>query len=465
MADRRREGGIATAWWPLVLFAIIGAALFATSAAYNGTFRNYVPVTLTSDRTGLVMEAGARVKLRGVNIGQVAAIDHGGEHATLRLQIDADQIRHIPANVGAKINVATVFGAKFVELVFPDNPSPRRLAAGSVLRSSNVTTEVNSVFENVVDLLDMVDPQKLNAVLSAVSDGVRGRGEQIGRATTALNEVLAALNTRSESMRRDWRSFTGFNSTYAAVAEDIVAILDAASTTSTTIVEHKTELDGLLLSAAGFSQAASDLVGHSKGSFVATANALEPTTRLLLEYTPEFTCTLQGADWFRENAQWAWGGNGRTIQLDIGLLLGNDPYIYPDNLPIVGAKGGPGGKPGCGSLPDPTKNFPVRQLVTNTGWGTGLDIRPNPGIGQYCYADYFRATRPVPLPPAIRQCLPGPAIGPQPAFGASTPPTGAPLDDPAGEPMVPGLPPAQVGEPERRDPESVTVPGESRGQP
>ena len=84
------------------------------------------------------------------------------------------------------------------------------------------------------------------------------------------------------------------------------------------------------------------------------------------------------------------------LQLDVALLLGNDPYAYPDNLPIVAAKGGPGGKPGCGSLPDATKNFPVRELVTNTGWGTGLDIRPNPGLGHPCWADYFPVTRAVP---------------------------------------------------------------------
>ena len=67
---------------------------------------------------------------------------------------------------------------------------------------------------------------------------------------------------------------------------------------------------------------------------------------------------------------------------DVAILFGNDQYQYPDNLPIVAAKGGPGGKPGCGSLPDATKKFPVRELVTNTGWGTGLDIRPNWGVGR-----------------------------------------------------------------------------------
>ena len=94
--------------------------------------------------------------------------------------------------------------------------------------------------------------------------------------------------------------------------------------------------------------------------------------------------------------------------------------MYPDNLPIVAAKGGPGGKPGCGSLPDVAKNFPVRQLITNTGWGTGVDVRPNPGIGHPCYANWLPVTRAVPEPPSIRQCLPGPAIGPVPVSRSAT---------------------------------------------
>lgn len=443
MTSRRKEQRIPTAWWPLVLVALIGGGIFATSAAYNGTFRPYVPVTLTSDRSGLVMESGASVKLRGVDVGRVAQINSGKGRVGLKLKLDPDQLQYIPANVGAKIDVTTAFGAKFVELVYPEHPSPQRLAAGAVLHSSNVTTEVNTVFENVVDLLKMVEPEKLNAVLTAVADGVRGRGQRIGEATTDLNEVLVALNAHSDTMRQDWRSLTSFNDTYAAAAEDIVSILNAGATTSATIVNHRTALDSLLLSAVGFSESGTNLLGVTRDSFTAAVNTLEPTTKLLLDYNPEYTCTLQGADWFLENGKSVWGGDGRTVQLDIGILLGNDPYVYPDNLPIVAAKGGPGGKPGCGSLPDPTKNFPVRQLVTNTGWGTGLDIRPNPGIGHPCWADYFPVTRGTPEPPSIRPCIPGAAVGPQPYLGLATPPYGAALYGPRGVPLWPGVRPAE----------------------
>ncbi len=67
-----------------------------------------------------------------------------------------------------------------------------------------------------------------------------------------------------------------------------------------------------------------------------------------MKYNPVYTCCLQGATWFLDNGGYYGRGaaDGRSIQLDVGLLLGNDPYAYPDNLPIVAAKGGPGGKPG-----------------------------------------------------------------------------------------------------------------------
>jgi phospholipid/cholesterol/gamma-HCH transport system substrate-binding protein len=434
---------IPTAWWTVILLVAIAVFLFVTTTAFAGTFRSYVPVTLTSDRAGLVLETNAKVMLRGVQVGRVSQIGDNNNKASLRLQIDPDQIRYIPANVGAQISATTAFGAKFVELVYPSNPSPKRLAAGAVLHSKNVSTEINTVFENVVDLLKMVDPVKLNAVLTAVAEGVRGKGQRMGEATTDLNQVLLALNARSDTIRQDWRSFKDFNDTYDAAAQDIVTILNAASTTSSTVVNHSAALDTLLLNTIGFATAGTNLLGTSRDNLVSSVNTLEPTTDLLLKYNPEYTCFLQGTKWYLDNGGYAaWGAaDGRTLQLDVALLGGNDPYVYPDNLPIVAAKGGPGGKPGCGSLPDASKNFPVRELATNTGWGTGLDIRPNPGLGHPCWAQWFQVTRAMPQPPSVRQCIPGPAVGPEP-YGNGAPPFNATLYGPGGVPLFPGVPPA-----------------------
>ena len=440
MAARRGSRRIHPLWWTAALFATVTAIVVVCSGFFAGTFRSFVPVTLVSDRSGLVMEPGAKVKMRGVEVGQVAGITGGKAPVSLSLQIFPDQIKYIPANVEAQIMATTAFGAKYVDLIYPVKPSQHRLGAGAMLVARNVSIEVNTVFENLVKLLKRIDVAKLNAVLTALADGVRGQGPQMGQAITDASQVLAAINPRMDTVAADWRSFKGFSDAYSAAAGDILATLDAASTTSATISSHAKDLDTLLLNTIGFSDSATSLLAPNRDNLVKAVNGLEPTTGLLLKYNPEVTCTVLGAKLTNDILERFIGGNGRTLVNDSAILFGSEPYTYPANLPIVTAKGGPGGKPGCGSLPDVEKNLPVRYEVANTGWGTGLDMRPNPGVANACWVDYLPVTRAVPEPPSIRHCLPGPAPGPIPAPGM--PPYGASMYGPDGAPLWPGLPPA-----------------------
>jgi phospholipid/cholesterol/gamma-HCH transport system substrate-binding protein len=446
MDHSRRRRRIRPAWWSLALCVVLATIVFVCAGFFAGTFRDFVPVTLTSDRSGLVMESGAKVKMRGVEVGRVAGVEGGRQPVSLQLQIFPDQISHIPANVDAQIRSTTVFGAKYVDLVYPEKPSVKRLAAGAVLVSRNVSTEVNTVFENLVDLLHHIDPAKLNSVLTAWAEALRGRGQRIGEAITASHQVLQAVNPLMPTVQRDWQSLKGFADAYADAAPNILAALAAASTASTTITNHARDLDALLLSSIGFANAGIDVMGATRDSFPDAVNTLEPTTALLLKYNPEYTCLLQGGQWLLDKGLYdVYGGNGKSIIIDGGLSWATDPYRYPDHLPVVAAKGGADGKPGCGSLPDVTKNWPARQLVTNTGWGTGLDLRPNPGIAYPWWVNFLPVTRAVPEPPSIRGMGP-PAIGPVPYPGA--PPYGAPLFGPDGAPLwappPPGAPPPPV---------------------
>jgi phospholipid/cholesterol/gamma-HCH transport system substrate-binding protein len=461
--------------WAAGLFAVIIAFVYVTMGMFTKTFSSFTPVTLISDRAGLVMEVGAKVKLRGVQVGEVGAITGGSAPVSLKLNIFPDQVKFIPANVGARIRATTIFGAKYVELVYPSDPSPQRLASGEVLRSDNVSTEVNTVFENLVGLLNQIDPAKLNAVLSALAEGVRGQGERIGEATTDLNQVLLQLNPRSETIRGDFRSLKGFADTYSAAAQNILTVLDAASTTSTTIARQSKQLDSLLLNVIGFAHSGVNLLAPNRDNLIAAINDLQSTTDLLAKYSPSYTCLLLGARTLLTDYAYydtTGGHNGKSLIVDAALLFGKDQYNYPANLPIIAARGGPGGKPGCGSLPDVAQNFPVRELVTNTGWGTGVDVRPNPGIGHPFYTDFLPDTRGVPEPPVLQgqfNGLNGPAPGPIPYPGA--PPYGGPMYAPDGTPLYPGEPPAPapMSPPEPGPPalgsEPFVVPNPAQVQP
>ena len=440
MNNSSRRGKIDPIWWAPVLLILIAALITMTALLFSGTLATYVPLTLVSDRAGLVMENGARVKLRGVQVGEVGSIDSENNLAALTLKIYPEPFQYLPSNLEAEIKSSTAFGAKYVDLIVPDSgPSPTPLKPGSVLRSRNVTVEVNTVFENLQSVVHSVDPAKLNSVLSAVAESLRGKGDVIGQAITSANNVLLAVNPRMPTVRRDWQLFGKTTEAYSNAAQDILSILDSFSTTSTTITTHESALDSLLVSAIGFSTSGINVIGGNQPALVRAMNILDPTTNLLMKYSPSYTCLFQGAQWFLDHGgRDALGGNGKSVIMDAALLAGDDPYRYPDNLPKTNATGGPGGKPSCGSLPDVSKNFPVKALVTDTGWGTGLDIRPNPGIGFPGFANYFPVTKGIPEPPKIR--YPGaPAPGPVPYPGA--PPYGAPEYGPDGTPLYPGVPP------------------------
>jgi phospholipid/cholesterol/gamma-HCH transport system substrate-binding protein len=444
--ETRRRRGVDPIWWAPSLVLLVVAVSALTAMAFEGTLKTTIPLTVVSDRIGLVMEDDAKVKLRGVQIGEVAKVETyadsaGANLSKLKLKINPNEFRFLPSNVEAEIKSSTAFGAKYVDLIVPaDGASRRQLAKGAVLHSRNVTVEVNTVFENLESIVRAIDPAKLNGVLSAMAEGFRGKGERIGEAISQGNKALLVVNPKQATIRKDWQLFGKTAAAYSVAAQDLLSTLDAFSTTSVTITKNKKALNELLLDAIGFSHAGINTIGRNEQNLVSSINLVAPTFELLNKYSPTYKCTFEGAVWYLENGgRDAMGGNGKSLNIDGGLLFGDDPYRYPQNLPKVQAKGGPGGRPSCGSLPDASANFPVKYLVTDTGFGTGLDIRPNPGIGFPGYVNYFPATKGTPQPPLIRYPG-GPAPGPYPAYPGQ-PPYGAPdyagADTPPAPPPVP----------------------------
>ena len=252
--NRVRTSKIDPIWWAPTLFILIAGLIALTAGAFSGKFQAFIPLTLVSDRAGLVMEPGAKVKLRGVQVGQVASIGSDVKAAQLQLKMDPGPFKYLPSNLDAEIKSTTAFGSKYVNLIVPDHPSPTGLKPGAVLHSRNVTVEVNTVFQNLQSVVQALDPAKLNAILSAFAQSLRGKGDRLGQAITDANNLLLTVNPRMGTIDRDWRLFGKTTAAYSNAAQDILSILDSAATSSVTLTENQRSLDTLLLSAAGFSQ-------------------------------------------------------------------------------------------------------------------------------------------------------------------------------------------------------------------
>jgi phospholipid/cholesterol/gamma-HCH transport system substrate-binding protein len=142
--------------------------------------------------------------------------------------------------------------------------------------------------------------------------------------------------------------------------------LSNAVTTAHTLNEQQGELDQALMAAVGFGNTGGDVVERSGPDLVRGARDFVPTESLFDEYSPEIFCTIRNFhDNERKSAEQV-GGNGYSIRTRSELLGAANPYVYPDNLPRINAKGGPEGRPGCWQ-PVSRDLWPAPYLVVDTG--------------------------------------------------------------------------------------------------
>lgn len=344
----------------VVLIAIITVCLYS----FRGGFETTIPVTVNSLRSGLVLDIGSKVKLHGVEVGRVARVANTPGGASIELAIDPAELAGIPENVEAEIKPSTVFGTKYVELGTTGPAATTPLAAGAQVRARAVTTEVNTVFQNISSILNRIDPDKLNATLSALAEGLQGRGEALGQTLSDADKALAELNPRLPQLQSDLRDTATVADTFGDAGENLMSILRNATVTSASVVEEQDNLERLLVSAIGLGGSGTAFLGETGTGIVDSMRLLVPTTELLAEYSPSFECLLHlGAGTAVRSARQI---NDHAISLDSGLLFGDDPYTNPENLPVVAAKGGPHGAPGC--YPRVTwDNYPTPYLRMNTG--------------------------------------------------------------------------------------------------
>jgi phospholipid/cholesterol/gamma-HCH transport system substrate-binding protein len=338
----------------------IVAVIVLAATLFRGGFTESVPVTVMSSRAGLVMNPDAKVQIRGVQVGKVASIEQlpNGE-AALHLAMDPKGMSAIPANVLVDIASTTVFGAKYVQLVFPPDPSPESLRAGQVLAANHVMVEINTVFENLTSVLSSIDPPKLNETLGAIASSVNGRGEKIGQMLTDLDAYLAKIEPSLPALSHDLETAPQVLQAYGDAAPDFVTVADNAARLSDTLVDQQQNLDAALVSVIGLADIGNDVIGTNRQPLTDVLHLLVPTTDLLNKYNQALWCALSGM----ANASARPPLKEPGVVVMAGFLWGQERSRYPMDLPKAGATGGPQ----CTGLPNlPFEGVPP-YVVADTG--------------------------------------------------------------------------------------------------
>ena len=331
-----------------VLASVLVAFSVLTYLSYTAAFASTDTVTVAAPRAGLVMDNGAKVKYRGIQIGKVTGISYAADQARLTLAINSDDMHFIPSNATVRIGGNTIFGAKSVEFIPPQAPSPTPLRPDAHVSASAVQLEVNTLFQSLIDLLHKVDPVELNGTLSAFAEGLRGHGDDFGALFSGLNTLTQQTNPKLDALQQDFRKTAVVTNIYADAAPDLNTIFDNLPTINKTVVDQQKNLNDTLLSTIGLANNAYETLAPAEQDLIDALNRLRAPLKVAGDYSPEFGCLFQGVDRGLKEFGPILGVRKAGLFTSSSFVLGAPSYTYPESLPIVNASGGPN----CRGLPD-----------------------------------------------------------------------------------------------------------------
>ncbi len=208
----------------------------------GGLIDSTVPTYAIFDNCGQGLRVRGDVKLRGVLVGRINSIDKVvGGNCKVELGLFPEDVEDVPANIGAQVRAKTIFGEKWIELLYPPEPSDPRIAEGDVIPRDRTIDplEVETILDTALPLLESVDPENLAATLRALRTGFVGHEEAIIRGMEAGIEALKPLNANEDLLGKGIGQLRDTGDVFEDVDEDLLEALDKLDTVQRWTVDNR----------------------------------------------------------------------------------------------------------------------------------------------------------------------------------------------------------------------------------
>jgi phospholipid/cholesterol/gamma-HCH transport system substrate-binding protein len=146
------------------------------------------------------IETGDPVRVAGVLVGSVTAIERNLQQGTVTVSMIVDDGVQISEDVRASIRLRTLLGKKFVDLADPGTGD--LLPAGGLipLERTSTATDVDTLLNAADPIVEHTDVQAINQVLGSFDGILDGRGGEISTMLEDLDHLSGSLSERDEQI-------------------------------------------------------------------------------------------------------------------------------------------------------------------------------------------------------------------------------------------------------------------------
>jgi phospholipid/cholesterol/gamma-HCH transport system substrate-binding protein len=221
--------------------AVLAAVAFALSCVglmifvwtqFGGT----IPFSPQGYRVGaLFKETGllvpnADVRISGVNVGKVAAVQNRGIYSFVTMDID-HQFAPIPKDTRAIVRQKTLLGEAYVELSTGNGAGPK-FPDGATIPSSQIAD--TQPLDRVLASFDKPTQQNLQALLNGTYTALAGRGQDLNDAlgnldpaVTELAAVVGVLNQQQGNLQSVIKNTATILTTLGDRSADVQSLVNA----------------------------------------------------------------------------------------------------------------------------------------------------------------------------------------------------------------------------------------------
>jgi phospholipid/cholesterol/gamma-HCH transport system substrate-binding protein len=310
---KRRMGGRGTPFRdrnPVIIGAIgLGVIAAMLLLAFN---IDKLPLLAGKSHSAALSEAGGLkagddVRIAGVKVGKVSAVDLDGSH--VRVDFKVGRSTHLGSTTSASVRIKTILGQKYLAL---DPSGKGELAAEIPLSRTTPAYDVVEAFSDLAKTTGAIDTDQLANALDTVSTTFRDSPENVRTAVDGLGRLSRTIASRDDQLRELLDHASGVTGVLSARNKELVKLLGDGDLLLQELRKRRADIHTLLVSTVTLSQQLTGLVRDNRAAIrpalqnlknvLATLEAnqanLDRSIRLLAPFVRVFANTTGDGRWF-----------------------------------------------------------------------------------------------------------------------------------------------------------------------
>ena len=265
------------------------------------------------------LKANDEVRVAGVRVGKVDAVELDGDHVKVTFKVESGV--DFGKESAASIRIKTLLGSMYLAL---EPAGSGQLAEESTIPVERTTSpyDVVEAFAGLADTSERIDTDQLTQSLSTLADLGRNTPEEFRETLEGVSAISETLASRDEQINTLLTNLQKVSGVLGDRSDDIVKLMKDGDVLFKALVARRQAIHNLLVSTSTMSRQLTLLIRQSRADLEPALSNLDTVVKVLLKNQDNLDSTLRlMAPFYRVFANTL--GNGPWF----------DTYIY--NLPPI----------------------------------------------------------------------------------------------------------------------------------